>query len=102
MIFVTFKAPTRGVLVMMVEHPQQQSRNSNLPLRPEHQQHQQIIEQHQFIIPTTTTTTSVINTTTITHHDQELYNEEVDDENGGIIINVRNDTTKIKQVGTQQ
>jgi len=97
-IFVSLKAPTRGVLVMMVEQPH----NSTLPLRSEHRQHQQIIEQHQFIVPTTTTATSVIDTTTITHHNQELYDEEVDDENSGIIINVRNDTTTIKQVGTQQ
>lgn len=90
------ETPTRGVLVMMVEHPQQQPLNSTLPLQPEHQQHQQIIEQHQFIIPTTTTTTSVIDTT-ITHHDQEFYDKEVDDKNSGIIINVRNDTIAIKQ-----
>jgi len=87
---------------MMVEHPQHQPQNLSLPLQLEHQPHQEIIEQHQFIVPTTTTTTSVIDTTTITHHDQELYDEEVDDENSGIIINVRNDTTTIKQVGTQQ
>lgn len=99
-IFIALKAQSRGVLVMMVEHPQQQPRSSTLPLQTEHQQVQQIIEQHQFIIPTTTTITNGIDTTKITLQNQEVYDEEVNDENGSIIINVKNDTTTIKQVGT--
>jgi hypothetical protein len=84
---------------MMVEHPQQQLRNSTLPIQPEHQPHQQLIDQHKFIVPTTTTTTSVIDTTTITHHDQDFYDEEIDVDNGHVIINVNNDSNTIKQVG---
>ncbi|XP_025196804.1 anaphase-promoting complex subunit cdh1-like [Melanaphis sacchari] len=93
----TAEAPTRSVLVMMVENPQQQSHNSTLSIQPEHQQHQQIIDQHKFIVPTTTTTTSDIDTETITSHDQDFYEEEVDVENGHVIINVGNDSNTIKQ-----
>lgn len=84
---------------MMVDHPRQQPHNSALSIQPEQQQHQQIIEQHQFIVPTTTTKTSVIDTTTITCNDQDFYDEEVSGENSDIIINVENDKSKIKQVG---
>uniref|UniRef100_A0A2S2NCC5 BZIP domain-containing protein n=1 Tax=Schizaphis graminum TaxID=13262 RepID=A0A2S2NCC5_SCHGA len=93
----TAEVPTRSVLVMMVEHPQQQLRSSTLPIQPEHQPHQPLIDQHKFIVPTTTTTTSVIDTTTITHHDQDFYDEEIDVNNGRVIINVNNDSNTIKQ-----
>jgi len=74
---------------MMVEHPQQQSHHSTVPIQSEHQQ---IIEQHQFIVPTTTTT--------LTSHDPHFYDEEVDGENGCIINHIVNDKTTIKQVRT--
>lgn len=84
---------------MMVEQPQQQSRNSTLTIQPEHQQHQQIIDPHKFIAPTTTATTNVIDTTTITHHDQDFCDEEIEVENSHVVINVGNDSNTIKQVG---
>ncbi|CAH1731026.1 unnamed protein product [Aphis gossypii] len=93
----TAEAPTRSVLVMMVEQPQQQSCNSTLTIQPEHQQLQQIIDQHKFIVPTTTATTNIIDTTTITHHDQDLYDEAVEVENSHVVINVGNDSNTIKQ-----